>query len=110
MQQELILTDRNFKQEIIESELPVLVDFWASWCPPCKMLEPVIVKLADELNGKVKVRKINVDQNPEAAFDFKIAGVPTFILFNRGEELRREVGARSRQQLLRMIVEGIHGR
>ena len=110
MQQELILTDKSFKQEILESEIPVLVDFWASWCPPCKMIEPVISQMADELNGKIKVRKINVDQNPETAADFSIAGVPTFILFNQGKEMKREVGARSRQQLLRMIVDGVQGK
>jgi thioredoxin 1 len=73
------------------------------------MVEPVIESLALELDGKVKVRTLNVDQNPEAAADFHIVGVPTFIIFNKGREVRRGVGARSRQQLLRMIVDAVQG-
>lgn len=109
MQKTLVVTDNNFRQEILDSQIPVLVDFWASWCPPCKMVEPILEELSAELEGKVKVRKINVDQNRTLAFDFKVTGVPTFIVFDKGKELQRQVGARSRQQLLRMIVEAVHG-
>jgi len=101
------LTDSNFKEQVLESESPVLVDFWSSWCPPCKMTEPVIDELASQLDGKIKVGKMNVDQNPGVSAEYNIAGVPTFILFKNGEILRREVGARSKQQLLKMIDEAL---
>lgn len=103
------LTDANFTKEVLECEIPVLVDFWASWCPPCKMIEPVIEELSSTLDGKIKIGKINVDQNPKTSAEFNIAGVPTFILFKGGKIVRRQVGACSKQQLLRMIEEGLSG-
>lgn len=102
---ELRLTDANFKEQVLDSEIPVLVDFWASWCPPCKMVEPVIAGLTSELDGRIKIGKINVDQNPKTSAEFKISGVPTFILFKKGEILTKAVGARSKQQLLVLIKE-----
>ncbi len=96
-------TDANFKEEVLDCKIPVLVDFWGSWCPPCKMVEPVIDELAVELDGKIKVGKINVDQNRKVGAMFDISGVPTFILFKEGKTLGREIGARSKQQLLEMI-------
>ena len=99
----LRFTDKNFKDEVIESELPVLVDFWASWCPPCKMVEPVMDELAGRLKGKVKVGKLNVDQNQQTGATFTIAGAPTFILFKDGQILERVIGARSEAQLLELI-------
>ena len=107
MKEPAALTDNNFEKEVLESELPVLVDFWASWCPPCKMTEPVLVDLSRELDGKIKVGKINVDQNPQTASDFKIVGVPTFMLFKNGRILKQETGSRSKQQLLNMIKEAV---
>ena len=100
-----IVTDKNFKEEILESRIPVLVDFWASWCPPCKMTEPTVHELSLELNGAVKVVKINVDQNPISASQYEIAGVPTFIIFENGKEISRCIGAQSKQQLLSIIRE-----
>ena len=97
------ISDRNFKQEVLESNVPVLVDFWASWCPPCKMVEPTIRKLAQELKGVVKIARINVDQNSINASRYEITGVPTFIIFKKGEENARCVGAQSMQQLLYMV-------
>lgn len=99
----LILTDANFKQEVLDSDVPVLVDFWGSWCPPCKMVEPVVDELAAEFDGKLKVCKLNVDLNPQTAAMFNIAGAPTFILFREGEPIRTEVGARSKKQLLQVV-------
>jgi thioredoxin 1 len=99
------VTDKTFKTEVLESGLPVLVDFWASWCPPCKMTEPTVAELSEELEGKVKVYKINVDQNPQRRSEYNIMGVPTFILFKKGKELKRAVGARSKQQLLNMLED-----
>lgn len=98
------MTDKNFKEEVLEEEIPVLVDFWSSWCPPCKIMEPVMQQLDHELNGVLKVCEINIDQNPFTASRYRIGGVPTFILFKDGGELRRRTGAQSRQQLLDMLT------
>ena len=103
----LKLTDANFKQEVLDSDVPVLVDFWGSWCPPCKMVEPVVDELAAEFDGKLKVCKLNVDLNPRTAAMFYIAGAPTFILFREGEPVRTEVGARSKRQLLQVIESAL---
>jgi len=85
----------------------VLVDFWASWCPPCKMVEPVVEELERELAGRVKVGKLNVDQNPGIAARYDIKGVPTFVLFMRGREVARRVGAHSKAQLLQFLEENL---
>jgi len=99
MGQVLRLTDVNFKREVLGADVPVLVDFWASWCPPCKMVEPVIAELAAEYDGRLKVGKLNVDQNPRMAAHYNILGVPTFIVFSAGEPGERRVGAQSKVQL-----------
>lgn len=103
MKKELRLTDANFKEEVLDSEVPVLVDFWASWCPPCKMIEPVMDELANQLDGTIKVRKLNVDQNPATRSMFNISAAPTFVLFNNGQIVQRIIGARSKKQLMQMI-------
>ena len=105
MKKPLLLTDKNFREEVLESKIPVLVDFWASWCPPCKMTEPTIQELAQNLDGVIKIAKINVDQNPISASEYQIMGVPTFIIFRNGNEIARRVGAQSKQQLLDMLEE-----
>ena len=99
------LTDANFEDEVLHSEIPVLVDFWASWCPPCKMVEPVLKQLAAEHDGQLKVGKLNVDRNPNSVQRYDIAGVPTFALFRAGEIIQRRTGAQSKQQLLRLLSE-----
>lgn len=103
MNHEVRLTDTNFEEEVIKSEKPVLVDFWASWCPPCKMVEPVIAELAEEFAGEIKTGMLNVDQNPGTAAKYEIKGVPTFILFEGGEPIQRRVGAQSKGQLREML-------
>jgi len=105
MKKPLELSDNDFSGEISSLDVPVLVDFWASWCPPCKMAEPILRELSEELDGTVKVAKINVDRNPATAGRYGIKGVPTFILFEGGREMCRRVGAQSRQQLLDMLKE-----
>jgi len=95
----LRLTDANFEQEVLGASVPALVDFWASWCPPCKMVEPIIAELATEYDGRLKVGKLNVDQNPRVAAQYNIMGVPTFIVFSAGEPGERRVGAQSKAQL-----------
>ena len=102
---EITITKDNFEEEVLKSAQPVLVDFWASWCGPCKMLSPVISELADEYEGKVKVGKVNVDEQPELAAAFRVASIPTVVLFKDGEIADRSVGYRPKQQLEEMIKE-----
>ena len=104
----LRFTDKNFRDEVLDSKSPVFVDFWGSWCPPCKMIEPVMNELAKHFDGKIKIGKLNVDQNPATRSDLNIGGAPTFILFKDGEELTRIVGARSKKQLLELIETALN--
>lgn len=99
----MIITDNNFKKEVLESDIPVLVDFWASWCPPCKMIEPLVDKLEKEYEGKVRICKLNVDQNKETAAEFNINNVPTFILFKNGKSEHRTFGSQTENQLRNII-------
>ena len=101
------LTTKNFDADVLESKQPVLVDFWASWCPPCKMVDPILKKLAKEFEGRVKIAKINVDKNPSISNRFDISGVPTFILFRNGEIVNQAVGARTDTQLRELMESGV---
>ena len=89
---ELVLTSDNFKTEVLESEIPVLVDFWASWCGPCRMLGPVIAELAEEYEGKVKVGKVNVDDEEELAMEYNVQSIPTVLLFKGGKVVEQSLG------------------
>lgn len=89
---EIILTSDNFESEVIASEIPVLVDFWATWCGPCKMLGPVISQIADEYEGKVKVGKVNVDDEEELAAQYGIQSIPTVLLFKGGQVVEQSLG------------------
>jgi thioredoxin 1 len=88
------LTDQNFEQEVLKSPVPVLVDFWAEWCMPCRMLSPTIQKLANDYAGKVKVGKVDTDANRDTAIKYSISNIPTVILFRNGEAAQRFVGLR----------------
>ena len=94
----LELTDDNFDAEVIGSDQPVLVDFWAEWCMPCRMLAPTIEELADEFNGRVKVGKVDTDSNRDVSAKFGISAIPTIILFKNGEIVRKFVGVASKQE------------
>lgn len=89
---EVILTKGNFTAEVINSDIPVLVDFWATWCGPCMMLSPVIEEIAKEFDGKIKVGKVNVDEQNELAMQYRVASIPTLMLFKNGELAKTSVG------------------
>ncbi len=92
-------TDGNFQSEVLEAEHPVLVDFWAEWCMPCKMLAPVIDQVAEAFEGKAKVGKVDTDANRETALKYQISAIPTVILFHNGEVKKKFVGLTSKEDL-----------
>ena len=100
-------TDTNFKKEVLESELPVLVDFWAAWCGPCKMIAPLIDELAKEYAGKMKIGKVDVDTNPKIATEYGVMSIPTIIFFKKGKIMNQLVGAASKLDLKRKIEENL---
>src|SRR4030043_1216621 len=93
----LVVTNLDFEEKVIKSETPILVDFGASWCGPCKMAEPVLEELSDEYKGKIGIAKLNVDENPAIAQKFGVMSIPTTILFKEGKELDRQVGFAGKQ-------------
>jgi len=93
----------SFQTEVIKSEIPVLVDFWAAWCGPCRMIAPIIEELSDELDGKISVCKLDVDETGEIAETYGIMSIPTVMLFAHGEEKERIVGLRSKEDLLEIL-------
>ena len=96
---EITLTEQNFAVEVLQSELPVLVDFWASWCGPCRMLAPIVEQIAQEQEGKVKVGKVNVDEQSGLAAKYGIASIPTIMVFQNGQVINTAVGVRPKEQL-----------
>lgn len=97
------VTDTNFENDVLQSDQPVLVDFWAAWCAPCRMLAPTVEGIAEKYAGAAKVAKLNVDENPAISQRFGIKGIPTLILFKNGKEEERVVGAASKDAISRMI-------
>lgn len=103
MSHPIILNDQNFDQEVLQSAQPVMVDFWATWCGPCRIIAPVVEEIAKEYDGKVKVCKIDVDQSPHTASRYGIMSIPTLIFFKGGKPVDKVVGAVSKKELTNRI-------
>jgi thioredoxin 1 len=101
------ITDDNFEQEVLRADVPVMVDLWAEWCGPCRMVTPIIEALAEEYGEQIKVGKLDVDSNPATPARYGVQGIPTVFLFKNGEEAGRIVGARPRAQFVSLIQENL---
>ena len=99
----LKITSQNFEEEVLKSDKTVLIDFYADWCGPCNAMAPVIEELATELDGKAKVGKINVDENPDIAVEYNVMSIPTLIVFKNGKEEKRLVGLRNKEELINLF-------
>lgn len=100
---EITLTKDNFAKEVKESQIPVLVDFWAPWCGPCRMLGPVVAEIAEEYEGRVKVGKVNVDEEPELAAAFNVSSIPTVIVVKNGVVTEVSIGYKPKSELVKLI-------
>lgn len=105
---EIILTDENFEQEVMQSDVPVLVDFWAPWCGPCQMMGPIIEKMAEEMDSsKVKIAKLNVDESQVTPGKYNVMSIPTFLVFKGGEVVDQAVGGMQKEQLEELVNKHI---
>ena len=100
---EITITAQNFEEEVLRSDIPVLVDFWATWCGPCRMLAPVIEEIAEEYEGSVKVGKVNVDEEQELAMRFSVMSIPTVMVFKEGKITGTSLGYRPKEQIIAML-------
>ncbi len=105
MSNEVVVTNDNFKQEVLESDVPVIADFWAEWCVPCRMVEPILEELANTYQGKIKVAKINVDEEGEIASQYSIVSIPTLLVFKNGQIVKKQIGAVPKYVIESMIKE-----
>jgi thioredoxin 1 len=101
------LSDATFDETVAGSDMPVLVDFWAEWCGPCKMIAPTLAEIASEQRGKLTIGKLNVDDNPDTARRFDVMSIPTLLVFKDGQQVKRLVGAKGKGQLLQDLAEFI---
>ena len=99
----ITITNEKFEQEVLKSDIPVLVDFWAVWCGPCQMVGPILSEIAEENEGKIKVGKVNVDEQPELARQFGIMSIPTMMVFKGGEKVNQLVGAVPKEEILKLL-------
>ena len=97
------ITKNNFEQEVLHSDKPVLIDFWAPWCGPCRMLSPVISEIAEEYGDKIKVCKVNVDEEQELAISYGVSSIPTLLVFKNGQVVKKSIGAIPKAQILEML-------
>ena len=100
---EVTITTENFEQEVLKADLPVLVDFWATWCGPCRLVSPIVSEIAEECKGKIKVGKVNVDDEPALAAKFGITGIPTLLAFKNGELVNQQIGYAPKATLLALF-------
>ena len=100
---EIKLTKQNFEEKVIHADKPVLVDFWASWCGPCRMIAPIVAEIAEEAGVRFKVGKVNVDEEPELAAAFQIMSIPTLMVFKNGQPVNMAAGSRPKAELLAML-------
>ncbi|MCK5197331.1 MAG: thioredoxin [Spirochaetales bacterium] len=102
---EVNVTKENFEAEVVNSDIPVIIDFWAEWCVPCKMIGPVLAEISEEYKGKLKVVKVNVDEAGELASEYNIISIPTLMVFNKGEVIKQQVGAVSRDVIMGLFKD-----
>ena len=100
---EIELYKETFEQEVLQSDIPVLVDFWATWCGPCKMIAPIVKEIADEYDGKILVGKVNVDEEPDLTMQYNVSSIPTLMVFKNGQLVNKAVGYREKDELLKML-------
>ena len=101
------VTDANFASDVLQSDTPVLVDFWAEWCAPCRKVEPVLEEIANEMGDKVRIVKMNIDENPETARAYRVMSVPTLTVFKGGEPVQSVAGAKPKGDLVRLIESAL---
>ena len=101
---EIRITAQNFEAEVLQSPLPVLLDFWATWCPPCRALGPIVAEVAEELDGKIRVGKVNIDEEPALAARFGIASIPTLLVFKEGKITGQSIGLQGKPQIIDLLA------
>lgn len=100
---EIELYKETFEQEVLQSDIPVLVDFWATWCGPCKMIAPIVKEIADEYDGKILVGKVKVDEEPDLTMQYNVSSIPTLMVFKNGQLVNKAVGYREKDEILKML-------